>query len=661
MPQLLPFNPLENNNDSGLNSIAVKKLIHNLLTSYNGWYDPFCEAIQNALDSIDARIKLEDEDYKPSIWVTIDLKNNCLMVTDNGMGLDEKQIQIFLQPNVTLKDKGYRGHKGVGATYLAYSFNYVQICSKTPDFKIIAKMEKAKKWVDDSNLDQFPKMSSDNDQPKDTNFNNIDQGFSLCIQCDQETFPRDLSWLQVKDAKTWLHILSIKTGLGSIKKQDNIKVCIEVIDKNGENNTYQQQGIEYLWIHQLPLIIKNARFHDIKEKKDNLYKKDKDVKDLKLYPSKLKDLDIIYDFHNSNELIELIENSDLTYLKDDELKKSLLDICKKYEPYIYCCYSYSEFFWEELNNSLKIRSTAKIFKSGIQLAADNMPQGEILPIDFKSVNADKTYMVIHFDNCEVDMGRKCFLKDLQDFAQDIAKILVIDYSKYRPFLKSPTGQKRNRQSSELADRWKDKCKKYAEKNPLNLSIYNIPIICKPAREQDVVALFNQLLGSKVICGIEIMSTDGHFIYDCLFQHKIEPSQIYIYDEKKNPLGLFKEDIINQYERFGFPFCSNSPKVLEYKFSIDGLIEELKHKEKNSNDIDMLVVWKTGKNWKNNYHITSCLDQDNIHLRPFHGVTHIMYNRYTNEHEMNLIVLEELIDFLNNPNEEEERQKQKYEG
>jgi hypothetical protein len=660
MSQLLPFNPLENN-DSSLNSIAVKKLIHNLLTSYNGWYDPFCEAIQNALDSIDARIKLEDGEYKPSIWVTIDLKNNCLMVTDNGTGLDEKNFEIFLQPNVTLKDKGYRGHKGVGATYLAYSFNYVQICSKTPDFKIIAKMEKAKKWVDDSNLDQFPKMSSDNDQPKDTNFNNIDKGFSLCIQCDQETFPRDLSWLQVKDAKTWLHILSIKTGLGSIKKQDNIKVCIEVIDKNGENNIYQQQGIEYLWIHQLPLIIRNARFHDIKEKKDNLYKKDKDVKDLKLYPSKLKDLDIIYDFHNYKTLIQLIENSDLTYLKDDELKKSLLDICKKYEPYIYCCYSYSEIFWEELNNSLNIRSTAKIFKSGIQLAADNMPQGEILPIDFKSVNADMTYIVIHFDNCEVDMGRKCFLKDLQDFAQDIAKILVIDYSKYRPFLKSPTGQKRNRQSSELADRWKDECKKYAEKNPLNLSIYNIPIICKPAREQDVVALFNQLLGAKVICGIEIMSTDGHFIYDCLFQHKIEPSQIYIYDEKKNPLGLFKEDIINQYERFNFPFCSNSPQVLEYKCSIDGLIEDLKDGEKNSNDLDMLVVWETGNKWKNNYYIASCLDKDNIYLRPYHGVTHIMYNRYTNEHEMNLIVLEELIDFLNNPEEEEERQKQKYEG
>jgi hypothetical protein len=544
MSQLDPFNPLENN-DSNLNSIAVKKFIHNLLTSYNGWYDPFCEAIQNALDSIEARIKLEDGKYKPSIWVTIDLKNNCLMVTDNGIGLDEKQFKTFLQPNVTLKDKGYRGHKGVGATYLAYSYNYVQICSKTPDFKIIARMENAKKWVDDPDPKQFPKMIIDN-EPKDNNFHNIDKGVSICIKCDQETFPRDLSWLQVKNAETWLNILLLKTGLGAIKKKDNIEVFVEVINKDGQNNHHQKKGIEYLWIHQLPLQIKNARFYDIKHKEYSLYKKCKEVKDLKLYPGKLKDLDIIYDDHDFKSLIQLIEDSDLPYLKeDDELKNSLLDICRQYEPYIYCCYSYSETFWEQLNNSLNIRSTAKIFKSGIQLAADNMPQGEIRPIDYKSVNADMTYILIHFDNCEVDLGRKSFSPDLENFAQEIAKILVIYYSKYRQFLKRPTGRKDKRQNKESVDRWKDTYKKYAEKNPLNLSIYNIPIICKPAREQEVVALFNQLLGAKVICGIEIMSTDQIFIYDCLFQHKIEPSQTYIYDEKNNPLGLFKEEIINQ--------------------------------------------------------------------------------------------------------------------
>jgi hypothetical protein len=39
----------------------------------------------------------------------------------------------------------------------------------------------------------------------------------------------------------------------------------------------------------------------------------------------------------------------------------------------------------------------------------------------------------------------------------------------------------------------------------------------------------------------------------------------------------------------------------------------------------------------------------------------MFNPSSNQEEMYLIVLEELIDFLNNPEEEQERQKQKYEG
>ena len=290
-----------------------------------------------------------------------------------------------------------------------------------------------------------------------------------------------------------------------------------------------------------------------------------------------------------------------------------------------------------------------------------MPQGEIRPIDYKSVNADRTYIVIHFDNCEIDIGRKSFSKELEDFAQQIAKILVIHYSKYRQFLKKATGQQPNRRRQEKVDRWKAQYKEYADKNPLNLSRYNIPIICKPAREQEVVALFNQLLGAKIICGIEIMSTDQTFIYDCLYQHKIEPSKEYIYDEISNLLGIPNDEIIKNYECFGFPFYSHTPRVLEYKFSIDGLIENLKDGEKNSNDIDLLVVWETGNKWKKHYHITSLLDRDNLHLRPYHGVTHIMINDSNNQEEMYLIVLEELIDFLNNPEEEQERQKDKYEG
>lgn len=53
---------------------SVKREIRNILNSYVGWYDPFCELIQNALDAVDKRREVEEFDGQ--IHLLIDLKNN---------------------------------------------------------------------------------------------------------------------------------------------------------------------------------------------------------------------------------------------------------------------------------------------------------------------------------------------------------------------------------------------------------------------------------------------------------------------------------------------------------------------------------------------------------------------------------------------------------
>jgi hypothetical protein len=653
------FNPLVIS-DSYQND-AIKRHIRNLLTSYNGWYDPFCEAIQNALDSVEQRSKLKTKDYQPSLWITINLKEDCLSVTDNGIGISRNDFERFLAPDVSLHtEKGHegcRGYKGVGTTYLSYAFNYIQICSKTDNNQIIAEMVDARKWLYDSKADSpFPRVKIVNNTAKDKYFNDIDQGFSIFLKCDKETYPKDLSWIQVRDVKTWLDILLIKTGLGSIKRQDSIKVFIELINDNGVNSNHSIEGIEYLWIHKLPFDIKNIELSKIKEREQKLTNNREDYKDLKKYSSNLKGLDLIYDFYSQRSLTELIQN--LEY-QDDELKQRLLSICEKHDPYIYCSYVYSENFWNELHKNFTIRSSIKIFKSGIQLATDNMPQGEIIPIGYKSVNADRTNILIHFSDCDIDYGRKSFPKELGDFAQEITEILINHFSKYRVHLKQTSGKQRNLLRSEKTSRWKDSLEKYAENHPLELKGYNIPTLCEPAREQEVVALFNQFLGAKIIRSIEIISTDQNFTYDGAYRIKIDSTENYIYHEINNLLGLFKNEIIEGYKDLGLPF-SSSVQVLEYKFSIDNLIEDLKDQVKNSNDINLLVVWETGNKWKSHYYIISCLDKDNIQERPYHGITHIMRNRSMDEEEMYLIVLNELIAFLNDPEKEQENQKIKYE-
>ena len=126
-----PFDPLEFKNtrvnDAALG--ALKREIENILSSYVGWYDPFCELIQNALDAVEARVSVEKAagtklSYNPRIFIKIDLDQNALTVTDNGIALDKDKFEQFLAPNFSFKSGKTRGHKGVGATYVAYGFNF---------------------------------------------------------------------------------------------------------------------------------------------------------------------------------------------------------------------------------------------------------------------------------------------------------------------------------------------------------------------------------------------------------------------------------------------------------------------------------------------------------------------------------------------------------
>ena len=75
------FDPLwsKYNGNEEVVIMSVKREISNILNSYVGWYDPFCELIQNALDAVDKRRELNDG-FEAKIHVLIDIKNNKISV-----------------------------------------------------------------------------------------------------------------------------------------------------------------------------------------------------------------------------------------------------------------------------------------------------------------------------------------------------------------------------------------------------------------------------------------------------------------------------------------------------------------------------------------------------------------------------------------------------
>lgn len=654
-----PFDPLEAKYvvKGDVATRALKREINNILSSYVGWFDPFCELIQNSLDSLEERSFSEPEPYRPSIWITINIKENHIIVTDNGTGLDEQKFKAFLAPDFSFKSGNTRGHKGVGATYLAYGFNHMQVCTKTGDFTAIGKMINARKWLSDENPAGNPVVSFDVAGPKDNIFNQIDKGVSFFLLFDKYTHPKKLSWIKANSADAWLKILSAKTGLGAFHKNKRINVEVRVIGKDGNISEVTQEGVNYLWPHSV--VKKRAAFKEIMSKRDSLYKKGKDPKDL---PSSYKNLDMLFELFSTSDILEM-SKSNILKLTEEEM-----EILKKYTPSLYFGYTYSVKLWKSFNESLNVRENYKVLYGGIQIFADNMPQGEIIqiPLNRNIGRQNQVHVAIHFDKCSADLGRKGFQSEIVEFTKEISKQLIDGPLQILKFtLKTNTGAAPDIFRETEVENWKKQMVDYETKNPLDLfnehfflPLRKISITSIPTREQDVIALFNQLLAGGIIRGLRIMATNERLTYDGLYRIVIEePDENHLFNKEKNPLGILQETL-EVFKKRQLPFISR-PMVLEYKYSLDGLIENIEDGSKNSNDIGLVIVWETGDNYLGSYKITSLLDADNVSSRQYHGVTHVMTNLNTDQREMDLIVLSELISYLNDPIEAQLKQKKKY--
>jgi signal transduction histidine kinase len=72
---------------------ASKRIVHNILKSYTGYFDVFSELLQNALDAVELRKRREGGNYQPKIWVTIDIPDSIVRVVDNGVGMNEREFK----------------------------------------------------------------------------------------------------------------------------------------------------------------------------------------------------------------------------------------------------------------------------------------------------------------------------------------------------------------------------------------------------------------------------------------------------------------------------------------------------------------------------------------------------------------------------------------
>lgn len=649
------WDPLSSESDPGLIVAAQRREIRNILKSYTGYYDLFSELIQNALDAVERRLSEKADHYKPHIWVRIDLVKFEVTVTDNGCGMSEPEFRQFLRPNFSFKHAdNTRGSKGVGATYLAYGFNHVEVATRSDGKTFSGVMRRGREWVEDR-TDSVPRPKVEYTAPTHAAFDQIDRGASMKVKLVGAGIrPRDLTWIGAQTADQWLSVLRTFTPLGGVYLCDEtptpVGTTIEVVSSTGNITIAELEAPRYLYPAEV--INRVADIRDFLSDRRARVEKGLDVSKI---PPKFRSLNGIWGEWTGEAILNSKSDSPIKARLDPNEVKLVNELDLKLQIFL----AFSTDLWDAYNdNTVGLRKGHRLLRGGLQLCTRHMPQG--LPLTIPMTNnigfQNLAHILVHFENAEPDLGRKGFQPEVVRVAEKLSVSAVTAMRRYYPLLRKPGGAKAYEEELQL-DNWKQSQLTHELEFPLVITgaglfmpAEELPIRSEPVVEQDVVALFNQMLSSGIVRGIQLISSSQYKQYDGLYRIKMmKPFQKFILSSK-NPLGIDEEHFIDKES------LETVVKVLEYKYTIDGFIEELQAEVKAVEDVDLVIAWELGDKWRQMFEVTSYLDHEHIHLRNMHGATHSFTHAMSGNHAFEAIVLKDLVSYLQDPEAEEKRQR-----
>lgn len=632
--------------DSHIGAPAIEKMLQesqkrdvlNVLRSYTGTLDVFSEAIQNAIDAVEQRLRRENG-FTPRIWITVDMKTSALRFVDNGIGMSPEEVKFFLRPNVSFKkDQNLRGQKGVGATFLAYGYSSFSVATKQNDFSASGILTGGRQWAESptENIPR-PKFVGSDFNVEELKHERSGTCIEVTLGTHRDERPR-LSWLNIVNPKIWHQVFRLRTPVGGVYLQTGgIKpqYVVRVITPAGEMTEYvpDVSESEFFLPHDFQVCNRNQDLNAISKKlvELDLHRKEMAAK----LPADFRNLDCIWNIWDKNTIIDE-ENAFREDFSDDQLGLiSQHDVC------VYGCFVRSRTVWEHFQQSeLGIRPQYKVIHGGLQLASDYMVQGDLVTIPLTTAAGYQAFafIIVHFTNGNPDMGRKVFQPELKEIADVLSRRVVSELRKFQPLLKPDTGAGFSNASKQLDD-WKDDQKEWAKTQPLRLKINGreLSLISSPREEQDVIALFHELVGMDIIRGLKFFSTGYNTRYDSLYKYHY--AKEHIFQIEKCFWGVDPNIVPGE----------SGALVLEYKYSYDSLLRDVEKDEKNPKDLNLVVCWELGTETKKLFDLSSYLTGHQGGTRETFGATHAAFSgagRGTKTFE--IICLSDFLEYYSDP-------------
>ena len=242
------------------------------------------------------------------------------------------QFKYCFRRNVSFKRRReHRGHKGVGASFLAYGFSLVRLQSKRDGMEIAGQLRQGREWADDAgtfvNRPKFERLDFDVPELK-----NEPSGTSIEILIGNRR--PQLPWLQATKAQQWLDVLRIKTPLGGLylsapDRKLRLLADVTVRQSDGTIDRAQVQTLTITILTKCPYWTR-LKTVDAIEKQINSMKGDPDQRLVRL-PDEYKRLDAIWQVWDKNTLLK---DATLTRNLDDEQK----ELIEKHQISAYGCF-----------------------------------------------------------------------------------------------------------------------------------------------------------------------------------------------------------------------------------------------------------------------------------------------------------------------------------
>jgi hypothetical protein len=500
----------------------IRSNIERIISSYRHIWDIYTELLQNSADAIIEQFG-EENISQGKITLDINSDERTIIITDNGIGIEESTISKILVTGKSLKrerNSGKFGFMGYGFTFVAFQSEYLQIES-------IKNGKKASRTYGD--LYKFVYSASDipNSEEEESGYQAQDTGekngtkiiIKFPLQFPNEVVEESIAatFRIAKSDETIKAVLRTQSIVGILDTVFNTNNCFDFCLIINDRNVEIRTG--YLTIREVVNSVLNSNFQQFydRPKEYEMF-----VKSTENLPTTIRE--------QARKAIVLDETIDDVEIGTRNPIHARIFISATSKSHIN---QYNDRFRNEDGVSYDFA-----LEHGLWLAICGMPIGVCLN-PFEHSNYLPYTVIVDIKDMsirkELDAGRKGIssyrMKQIADTVLEILK--QRNFIKYRRYI---VGGGDSRINNPLYDPKKELAHIFQDKKWFDsvLTQKYLP----PVEEQEVISLFVELVAQKFLKGYYLKILSGYQVYDGLYEYQLDQTEEVEYSDS-NRLGIYK--------------------------------------------------------------------------------------------------------------------------